>query len=95
MSEVDQLPPVKQGHWFFGGLTPCPVRIVRHHTLYGTHDPEDPAEIAGDREAECFYIRYHPPGAHETWHDGGSALSLREAMFLVQRKLGPVVQWND
>jgi len=95
MSEVDHLPAVKQGHWFFAGVTACPVRIVQHHTLYGTHDPEDPPELATDRAAECFYIRYHPPGAHEDWRDGGVALSLREALFLAQRKLGPVVQWSE
>ena len=95
MSEVDQLGAVKQGHWFSGGVIACPVRIVRHHTLYGTHDPEDPPELATDREADCFYIRFRPAGQHENWHDGGTALSLREAMFLAQRKLGPVVQWDD
>lgn len=95
MSEIDQLPAVRQGQWFFAGVTACPVRIVRHHVLYGTHDPEDPPELAGDRSAECFYVRYHPPGQHEGWHDGGSALSLREALFLAQRKLGPVLHWQD
>jgi len=95
MEQIDFMPAVKQGYWFYGGLTLCPVRIVQHHTLYGTHNPEDPPEIATDRSAECFYVRYHPPGGTEHWHDGGTALSLREAVFLAQRKLGPVVQWND
>lgn len=95
MEEIDFMPAVKQGCWFYAGVTLCPVRIVQHHTLYGTHDPEDPPELAIDRIADCFYIRYHPPGLHEDWHDGGAALSLREAMFLAQRKLGPAVQWND
>ena len=75
MNEVDELPVVKQGVWFYGGVTSCPVRIVRHHTLYGTHDPEDPPEL-------------ETPGL-----DGGTALSLREAVFLAERKLGPVVSW--
>ncbi len=95
MNEVDRLPAVRQGQWFFAGMTACPVRIVRHHTLFGTHDPEDPPELADDREAECFYIRYQPPGAHEIWRDGGTALSLREAVFMAQRKLGPVLQWAE
>ena len=94
MEEVDAMPAIKHGYWFYGGLTCCPVRIVQHHMLYGTHDPEDPPELAYDRVADCFYIRYHPPGIHQQWQDGGVALSLREAMFLAQRKLGPVVQWN-
>ncbi|MCU0762839.1 MAG: hypothetical protein MUF76_07645 [Hydrogenophaga sp.] len=95
MTEVDQLPAAKQGHWFCGGVTACPVRIVRHHILHGTHDPEDPVELAEDKPLECYYIRYHSPGANGAWHDGGVALSIREAMFLAERKLGPVVQWED
>lgn len=95
MTEVDQQHAVKNGHWYAGGLTPCPVRIVHHHVLFGTHDPDDPAEIAQDVSTDCFYIRYHPPGAHEHWRDGGVALTLREAVFLAERKLGPGVQWDD
>jgi hypothetical protein len=95
MTEIDQLPAVRQGRWFFAGLTACSVRIVRHHVLFGTRDPDDPPELAADRAADCFYIRYHPPGAHAGWLDGGTAWSLREAMFLAQRKLGPVLQWDD
>jgi hypothetical protein len=95
MAEIDRLPAVKQGQWFFAGVTACAVRIVRHDTLYGTHDPEDPPELAADRMAECFYVRYHPPGPSAAWCDGGAALSLREALFLAQRKLGPVVHWQD
>jgi hypothetical protein len=71
------------------------VRIVQHDMLCGTHDPEDPSELAADRVADCFYVRYQPPGLTPHWHDGGVALSLREALFLAQRKLGPVVQWAD
>lgn len=93
MSEIDHLPAVREGQWFFAGMTACPVRIVQHHTLYGTHDPEDPQELAADRPVDCFYIRYQPPGAHGGWRDGGTALSLREALFMAQRKLGPVLHW--
>jgi hypothetical protein len=95
MSDIDLQHAVKQGRWYAGGLTPCPVRIVRHHTLFGTHDPEDPPDIAADVVAECYYVRYHPPGVHEYWHDGGVALTLREAIFLAERKLGPRVQWDE
>lgn len=95
MNNIDHLPAVRQGLWFYGGLTACPVRIVQHDTLCGTHDPEDPSELAIDRVADCYYIRYQPPGLHKDWQDGGVALSLREALFLAQRKLGPVVQWTD
>lgn len=95
MSEVDQQRPVKHGLWFLGGVTPCHVRIVRHHTLLGTHDDEDPPDIANDRPVECFYVRYDQPFGTGTWRDGGAALSLREAVFLAERRLGPVISWAD
>ncbi|WP_310567884.1 hypothetical protein [Hydrogenophaga sp.] len=95
MNDVDQLPAVKHGLWFYAGLTTCHVRILRHHTLYGTGDADDPPEIAADREVECFYIRFERPHAGAGWIDGGTALSLREAMFLAQQRLGPVVSWSD
>lgn len=95
MNGADAISPIRKGNWFYGGLTTCPVHIVRHHMLLGTHDPDDPPELAADRPVECFYIRYRPPGSHENWHDGGAALSLREAVFMAQRKLGPVVQWDE
>ena len=95
MSEIDQLPAVRQGLWFYAGTTACPVRIVQHHVVEGTHDPQDPPALAEDHTGVCFYVRYHPPGAYERWHDGGMALSLKEAMFLAQRKLGPVLQWSE
>lgn len=95
MTEVDQLPSVKQGLWFYAGVTTCQVRIVRHHTLFGTGDADDPPELAADREQECYYIRYHAPDVVQPWLDGGAALSLREAVFLAERRLGPVVSWVD
>lgn len=95
MQDVDQLPPVKQGLWFFAGVTTCHVHIVRHHTLYGTGDADDPPELARDREVECYYIRFDKPHTPAPWQDGGAALSLREAVFLAERRLGPVVCWAD
>jgi hypothetical protein len=95
MRDIDEQVAVKQGQWFYGGLTTCPVRIVHHPTRLGSHDPEDPPELAADTQAGCFYIRYRPPGPHSQWKGGGMAGSLREAMFLAQRKLGPVLQWED
>lgn len=95
MEQLDFMPAVKEGCWFYAGITICQVRIVQHHTLYGTHDPSDPPEISVDRMSDCYYIRYKLPGCHKIWRDGGTALSLQEAIFLTQRKLGPLVQWND
>lgn len=95
MIDVDQLPAVKQGLWFYAGVTTCHVRIVRHHTLLGSGNADDPPAFARDREVECFYIRFDKPHAQTHWLDGGAALSLREAMFLAQRNLGPVISWAD
>lgn len=95
MNEVDQLPPVKEGLWFYAGVTTCHVRIVHHHTLFGSGDADDPPELAADREMPCFYVRYHGPMPSQAWCDGGAALSLSEAMFLAERRLGPVVNWLD
>lgn len=94
LKALDRLPPVRQGLWFHGGVTTCHVRIVRHGTLAGTGDADDPPEIARDRKVDCYYIRYDLPHPH-AWHDGGAALSLREAVFMAERRLGPVVSWDD
>lgn len=95
MDELDQLPPVKQGLWFHGGVSTCHVRIVRHAVRFGSHDDTDPPELADDCAADCFYVRYDLPHERRSWQDGGAALSLREAVFLAQRKLGPVISWDD
>lgn len=95
MKDVDQLASIKHGLWFFAGVTTCHVRIVRHHTLYGSDDPDDPPELARDRAVECYYVRFDKPHARPAWQDGGTALSLREAVFLAERRLGPVVSWAD
>lgn len=95
MNEVDQQQVVRHGLWFHGGVTACHVRILRHHTLQGTHDADDPPEIAHDRAVDCYYIRFDQPYATDIWVDGGVALSLREAVFMAERRLGPLVSWVD
>lgn len=95
MDNVEQLSLVKQGLWFYGGVTTCHVHIVRHHTLYGSGDADDPPELAQDHAVDCYYVRYDNPHSAETWHDAGAALSLREAVFLAERKFGPGVNWAD
>lgn len=98
MDDLDRLPRVKQGLWFHGGVTSCHVCIVRHDMLYGSHDADDPPELALDRAVECFYVRYDLPQVPRqaaAWHDGGAALSLREAVFLAERRLGRAISWND
>lgn len=92
---IGSLPPVRQGLWFHAGVTSCHVHIVRHHTLLGTHDEQDPPDIANDREVDCYYVRFDLPRSAQVWCDGGAALSLREAVFLAQRRLGPVISWAD
>lgn len=95
MEKIDLMPAIKVGYWFYAGITICQVRIVKHHTLYGTNDPSDPPEISHDQMRDCYYVRYHPPGKHDMWHNGGPAISLKEAVFLAQRKLGLNLQWQD
>ena len=90
LHDVDHRPAIKQGLWFYGGVTPCHVRIVRHHTLVGTGDADDPPDLANDRAVECFYVRFDHPHTGPGWHDGGAALSLREAVFMAERRLGPL-----
>ena len=95
MNHVNERTTVRQGLWFHGGVTPSHVRIERQHTLPGSHDADDPPEIAHDREVECYCIRYELPHSLTVWHDGGCTLSLREALFMTQRRLGPVVFWDE
>ena len=95
LHDVDHRPAIKQGLWFYGGVTPCHARIVRHHTLVGTGDADDPPDLANDRAVECFYVRFDHPHTGPGWHDGGAALSLREAVFMAERRLGPLVSWSD
>ena len=94
MQKIDSLPSEKSGFWFYAGLTLCPVKIIHHSVLFGTYDPTDPPEFANDQIRDCYYVRYLPPGNHNTWQDGGVALSMNEAIFLANRKLGPAMQWN-
>lgn len=99
MDLLDRLPAVRQGLWFSGGCITCHVRIVRHDVLFGSGDDDDPPELARDRHVECYYVRYDLPSFNQRgprrWRDGGAALSLREAVFLAQRRLGPAVCWED
>ena len=95
---LERLPCVKQGLWLHGGVSTCHVRIVHHDLLLGTGDADDPPELAQDRPADCFYVLFdlpHPGGAAARWHNGGAALSLREAVFMAERRLGPVLSWHD
>lgn len=95
---LDRLPCVKQGLWLHGGVSTCHVRIVHHDLLLGTGDVDDPPELAQDRPTDCYYVLFDLPHAAATaagWQLGGAALSLREAMFLAQRQLGPRLDWID
>jgi len=60
METVDLMPAIKEGYWFYGGLTICPVRIVKHHTLFGTNDPSDPPEISFDKKTELLLRALSP-----------------------------------
>ena len=95
MKIIDHKLAVKQGYWFYAGINLCPVKIVNHQTLYGTLDPTDPPEIALDQAKNCYYVLYHIPSDRELWRDGGVALSLSEAVFIAELKLGPTLQWSN
>jgi hypothetical protein len=93
MNELESAKPEKTGTWLYGGRVPCEVRVVRHHTLYGSGDYEDAPEVAEDRSVECFYVLFHTPAGEPEWVGGGAALSLNEAMALAQKKLGHTLVW--
>ena len=93
--ELERAEPVKRGTWLYAGSIPCEVRIVRHHTLYGTGDYEDPPDIANDREVECFYLLFHTPAGKPPWVGGGAALSLSDAIALAEEKLEGTVTWQE
>ena len=93
MYNLKSVPPEKTGTWLYAKEVPCEVRIVRHHTLYGSADYEDPPEIAEDRSVECFYVLFQTPAGEPNWVGGGAALTLAEAVALAERKLGPSLAW--
>jgi hypothetical protein len=95
MTELERAEPVKRGTWLYAGSVPCEVRIVRHHTLYGSGDHEDPPEIANDREVECFYGLFHTPAGDPPWVSGGAALTLSEAKGMAEAKLGAGLKWHE
>lgn len=95
MQELEHTTPVKSGTWQYAGSLPCAVRIVRHHTLYGSGDHEDPPEAAHDLDVECFYVLFQTLSGQPEWVGGGVALTLTEAVSIVEAKLGTGVVWHD
>jgi hypothetical protein len=95
MFDPERAEAVKRGTWLYAGNIPCEVRIVRHHTLYGSGDYEDPPEIAEEREVECFYIFYHTPAGEPTWVGRGAALTLSDAVAKAEKILGAGLTWSE
>jgi hypothetical protein len=95
MCEIEQALPIKRGTWLYAGSIPREVRIVKHHTLYGTGDYEDSPEIAEDQNVECFYILYRTSVDEPQWVGGGAALTLLEAVTQAEATLGSGLRWND
>ena len=54
--DISTAPVVKRGKCIYANVTEYEVIIVRWHTLYGTSDYENPAEIQEDQNFECYYI---------------------------------------
>lgn len=94
MKHLERLAPVRRGTWLYAGKVPCEVRIVRHDTLYGSGDHEDPPEVANDRKIECFYILFHTPAGDPPWVGGGVALSIQEATSIAEATLGAGLEWD-
>ena len=92
---IETRSPVKTGSWLYDGRIPCEVRIVPHNIWYGSGDYEDPPDVANDREIPCFYILFHTPVGEPQWAGGGAALTLPEAVAIVERKLGNAVTWQE
>ncbi|NRF72491.1 hypothetical protein HLB44_36655 [Aquincola sp. S2] len=93
--DLADAPAVLSGTWLYAGDTPCAVKIVSHHVLYGTGDHEDPPEIADDQEVECFYIYFSTPAGQPQWVGGGASTSLTEARTIVEQKLGSTLTWHE
>lgn len=95
MQELEHASPVKSGTWQCAGSLPCEVRIVRHHTLYGSGDHEDPLETAHDLDIECFYVLLQTPSGQPEWAGGGVSPTLTEAVSIVEAKLSTGVVRHD
>jgi len=91
MKDIADQVAVKQTYWFYGGLTLCPVRIVHLHTRFASQDPEDPPELGCRQFSRMFLYSLPHPGPLGRGQSGDMAMSIREAMFLVHRKLGSVL----
>jgi hypothetical protein len=62
---------------------------------YGTGDHEDPPEVAEDRRAETFEVRYDPAGEAGTLSTGGGQYSsLGSARASAEAACGPSVRWK-
>lgn len=68
------------------------MKIVKHHTLYGTGDCEDTPEIAEDQVVECFYVFYQTPAGRPKWTRGGGAPTLAEAIAMTEAAVK--VRWD-
>jgi hypothetical protein len=86
---------VLEGSWLHAGTTPCRIAIVRRGTHYGSGDYEDPPEVAEDREAETFEVRYTAAGEPDRFAAGGGQYpSLEAARHGAERVCGASVRWQ-
>ncbi len=94
MHFLDSQPASRTGTWLYANETPLRVRIVRHHTLYGTGDDADEPLIAEDQPQETYYVLYQVAGSNVSWAGGASTSSLDEASSLAEIALGPKHKWD-
>lgn len=95
MQYLEFAPLEKSETWLYARTVPCEVRIVRHHTLYGSGDYEDPPDIAEDKDVQCFYLLLRTPEGIPEWVTGGVAQSLAAAVLLAEEKLGQSLVWRE
>jgi hypothetical protein len=75
----------------YGNVSEYDVKIIKWHTLYDTDDYEDPIEIQGDRNVECYYVFYDDlieEGNVCFWE--GGFLTVEEAVNSVEAMFGKV-----
>ncbi len=88
-------PIVKRGYWLEGPIR-SGIRIVRSQKMYGTGNPDDPPEIANDRDVECYYVIYDSPSPlAPRGAAGGAYLTLEDAVAAVQKTTKAPVVWES
>lgn len=82
----------------YDGLVLCDLRILRVPIRYGTHDEEDPPELAEDREGEFYRVEYGSTTECDSYRLRSQTVeSLEEAVRVAEESpgIGETVRWFD